>query len=279
MNKQFSKVARRLHQLHASVSGTAAMEFALGLPMLLGIGLWGGELGNLAMVNMQVSQLAMQIADNGSRIGDTSMLEDLKIYESDINDILEGANIQASSLDVMRHGRITISSLQVVPGTTDRQYILWQRCKGGKSVPSRYGPAGTGATTTLNGMGPAGAEITASQGDAVIFVEIEYNYQPLISAKFAPTKAIRAVAAFNVRDDRDITQIYQRDPSDPDPIASCNVVAVPDPAPAPAATPSSVPSATPSSTPTSTPTTGPTDRNTGRPTSTPPRRTPRNDDD
>lgn len=276
MNKQFSKVARRLQQLRGSVSGTAALEFALGLPMLLGIGLWGGELGNLAMVNMQVSQLAMQIADNGSRIGDTSMLEDLKIYESDINDILNGANIQASSLDVMRHGRITISSLQVVPGTTDRQYILWQRCKGGKSVPSRYGPAGTGATTTLNGMGPAGAEITASQGDAVVFVEIEYNYQPLISAKFAPTKAIRAVAAFNVRDDRDITQIYQRDASAPDPIAACNVVAVPDPTPTPDATPSSVPTATPTATPTArptaTPTTGATDTNTGRPPSRPPRR-------
>jgi Flp pilus assembly protein TadG len=212
----------KLCRLGANISGTAALEFALGLPMLLGLGMWGAELGNIAMVNMQVSQLAMQIADNGSRIGDTSMLQDLKIYESDINDLLNGANIQGNSLDIFKNGRVIISSLQVVPNTTDKQYILWQRCKGARNVQSRYGVAGTGLTTNLVGMGPAGSEITAGPDDAVIFVEIEYVYQPLISAKFAPTKAIRAVSAFNVRDDRDITQIYQRDSNNPDAVASCS---------------------------------------------------------
>ena len=271
MKQRFSKVARKLAHLRNNVCGTAALEFALGLPLLLGVGMWGGELANLAMVNMQVSQLAMQIADNGSRIGDTSMLQDLKIYESDINDLLEGANIQANSLDIMRHGRITISSLQVVPGTNNKQYILWQRCKGAKNVPSRYGPAGTGTTTTLAGMGPTGSEITASEGDAVIFVEVEYDYQPLITAKFAPTKAIRAVAAFNVRDDRDITQIYQRNPGNPDAVASCSVYETPASPSTP--TPTPTPTSAPTPTPTATPTPGPTDTGGPRPPGRRPRDT------
>jgi hypothetical protein len=39
-------------------------------------------MANYAVVNMRVSQLTEQIADNASRIGDTSTLEDRKIYEA-----------------------------------------------------------------------------------------------------------------------------------------------------------------------------------------------------
>jgi len=222
--KQVLKAFRRgLARVPRNRSGVAAVEFALGLPLLLSVGLWGTELGNLAITHMRVSQLAMHIADNGSRIGDVSMLENLKIYESDINDNLMGAQIQAGGLDLFEHGRVIMSSLEVVDGTEDTQYIHWQRCKGKRNVQSAYGPAGTGTDGSLDGMGPAGDEVTASAGDAVIFVEIEYEYQPLVSAQFVPNTVIRSTAAFNVRDDRDLTQIYQRDAGSPDPVASCNV--------------------------------------------------------
>lgn len=213
-------LARRLR---TSVSGLAAVEFALGLPLFLTLGMWGTELGNLAITHMRVSQVAMQIADNGSRIGDTSMLEDLKIYESDINDLLVGANVQGGGLKVFEHGRVVISSLEVVAGTEDTQYIHWQRCKGKRNFQSTYGPAGTGLDGSLSGMGPAGEEITAGKDEAVIYVEVEYVYQPIVSAKFVPASPIRATAAFNVRDDRDLSQIYQRDAGTPDPVAGCNV--------------------------------------------------------
>lgn len=212
-----------LTRLRKNASGVAAVEFALGLPMILTLGLWGAELGNLAVTHMRVSQVAMQVADNGSRVGDVSMLENLKIYESDINDLLVGAKVQGGGLDLFENGRVVISSLEVVDGTEDTQYIHWQRCKGKRNFQSRYGPAGTGADGSLSGMGPAGDEVTASKDEAVIFVEIEYVYQPIVSAKFVPASPIRVTAAFNVRDDRDLTQIYQRDAGEPDPVADCNV--------------------------------------------------------
>jgi hypothetical protein len=47
--------------------------------------------------------------------------------------------------------------------------------------PSSYGVAGNGQTgTAFAGMGPAGAEIQAPASNAVIFVEIAYNYNAIV---------------------------------------------------------------------------------------------------
>ncbi|BEV00553.1 pilus assembly protein [Novosphingobium olei] len=214
-----------LRRLLKARSGTAATEMALALPFLLTIGMWGTELANQMVTRMRLSQLAMQIADNASRIGDQSMLSNRKIYESDVDDLLAGAKVQASTLDLYTNGRVIVSSLEVVPGTTSTQYIHWQRCRGLKKVTSAYGGEGTGKDGSLVGMGPSGEEAKASSGDAVMFVELTYDYQPLISNLFtggSQSSTIKVQAAFNVRDDRDLTQIYQRDTSKPDPVASCS---------------------------------------------------------
>lgn len=213
-----------LRRLRASRSGVAVTEFALSLPLLMTAGMWGLETANLAIVNMRVSQAALHIADNASRIGDTSTLQDRKIYESDLNDVLLGANLQAGgAIDLFEHGRVIVSSLEVVEGTEDQQYIHWQRCKGVKAFESAYGGEGHGLAGNLTGMGPEGEEVTAEPGEAVIFVEVSYDYQPLIGDVFTNTGEITTTAAFNVRDDRDLSQIYQRDGGSPDPAASCSV--------------------------------------------------------
>jgi hypothetical protein len=212
-----------LGSLRRSRSGLAMTEFALSLPLLLTAGLWGAETANMALVHMRISQLAMHIADDAARIGDTSKLNDRKIFETDINDLLLGANIQSGgSLDFFRHGRAIISSLEV-DDATGRQFIHWQRCKGRKVVSSSYGNEGTGLTGGFAGMGPPGEEVIAQPGEAVIFVEVSYEYQPLVTGYFVNATTINAVAAFTVRDDRDLTQVYQRDPSDPAIVSRCSV--------------------------------------------------------
>lgn len=217
------KLARALARLRACPGGVAATEFALCLPFLLGAGLMGLEVANRAIVQTQVAQLAAQIADNGSRIGDTSTLQDRKIYESDIDDLLRGAALQGGSrLGLFEHGRVIVSSLEVVPGTDDRQYIHWQRCAGKKNHLSSYGQEGDGLSGGLPGMGPPGEEVWAFPDEAVIFVEIAYDYQSLVGERFGMGGEIVSTASFTVRDDRDLTQIYQRDPSDPDPVARCS---------------------------------------------------------
>ncbi|MEP7221883.1 MAG: hypothetical protein ABI673_04350 [Novosphingobium sp.] len=215
------KFARTLRRLGPARSGVAAVEFAIVMPVVLGMGMFGSETAWLVLATMQVGEVAVQIADNGSRIGDTSTLQNRKIYESDINDLLLGADLNGGSmLHLLQHGRVIISSVEVVSGTASTQYIHWQRCKGAKNWTSSYGLAGD---TGLAGIGPSGHQVSAVPGEAVIFVEVAYDYQPLISASFIPDRTIKTIASFNVRDSRDLSQIYQRNPVSPDPVASCSV--------------------------------------------------------
>lgn len=220
-----SALARMLGRLRASRSGAAMTEFALSAPLLLGAGLWGVEAAHQAITQMRVSQIAVLIADNASRVGERSMLGDTKIYESDINDVIYGAQVQAGgSFDLYEHGRVILSSLEVVPDSEDdQQYIHWQRCMGKRVHVSSYGVAGDGLDGGLVGMGPPGEEIVAFGNEAVMFVEVVYEYQPLVSDMFTHAGVLTATAAFNVRDNRDLGQVYQRDPDNPDTVSSCTV--------------------------------------------------------
>lgn len=217
------RLALLLARLLRHRSGVALTEFALSAPLLMGVGLWGVETANQAIVQMRINQIAVLIADNASRVGENSLLGKAQIYESDINDVLYGAHIQGGdAFDFYQHGRVILSSLEVVPDTEDQQYIHWQRCMGELHQLSTYGHAGDGLDGTLAGMGPAGQEIVAFDEEAVMFVEVAYVYQPLISSAFTTAGELKATAAFNVRENRDLTQIYQRDPSAPDPVAGCD---------------------------------------------------------
>lgn len=213
-----------LSRLLRSRVGAAVTEFALAAPLLMMAGLWGVESAHRAVMQMRLSQVAVLIADNASRVGENSLLGESKLYERDINDVLYGAHVQAGrNFDLYTHGRVILSSLEVVPDTEDQQYIHWQRCQGELVHASSYGSAGDGMASGIDGMGPPGEEILAFKGEAVMFVEVVYEYQPLISTAFTHADKLHATAAFNVRDNRDLSQIYQRDPANPDTAADCNV--------------------------------------------------------
>lgn len=212
-----------LRKLAFAQSGVAATEFALVIPFLLTAGLTGLEVANRVMVQMDIGQLAVHIADNASRIGETSTLKNRKIYEADLNDVFYGAETQGGrSLDLFEHGRVIISSQEVVPGTEDDQYIHWQRCMGSKNHASTYGKEGDGLGGSFAGMGEAGREVYAFKNEAVIFVEVAYDYQPIFGQPFGFDAEITAIASYTVRDDRDLSEIYQRNTGSPDPVADCD---------------------------------------------------------
>ena len=204
-------------------AGAALTEFALSLPLLLTAGLWGAEVAHKAVMQMRVNQVAVLVADNASRVGENSLLGKTKLYEADIDDVLIGAQVQGgAAFGLYDRGRVILSSLEVVPETEDRQYIHWQRCMGKRHDASSYGTAGDGLKGTFPGMGPPGEEIQAVNGEAVMFVEVVYEYQPLFAKLFVKSTTLTAKAAFNVRQNRDLSQIYQRDPGNPDPVANCD---------------------------------------------------------
>ena len=183
-------------------SGLAAVEFALTAPIVMAMFLAGAEVTNYAITKLRISQIALHVADNASRIGTNSLLTSPQISETQINDLLIGANLQAGALSLSTRGRVILSSLEPVanPNTTSRFRIRWQRCFGGKSYPSSYGVQGD---TNKTNMGPTGQAVTAPDSGGVMFVEVAYDYRPLISARFVPTTVIKDIAAMTVRDDRD----------------------------------------------------------------------------
>lgn len=212
-----------LRSLRGDTSGIAMTELALVSPFLLGFSLFAIESTYLTIVHMRVNQVAIHVADNASRIGDVSTLEDRKIYESDLNDLLLGAHLQAGAeLDIYENGRIILSSLETDPNATnDVQWLHWQRCKGKKVHASSYGDEGDKGGA-FKGMGPNGNQVTAERDDAVMFVEVAYDYQPLFSDMFVSNTEITAYSAFTVRSDRDLTQVYQQDTANPDEVQTCD---------------------------------------------------------
>lgn len=192
-----------LARLRADRRGIAAVEYALSAPIILSIFLSGAEITNYTIAKMRVSQIALHVADNGSRIGTDSLLSNPQISEAQINDLLTGANLQAGGLDLRGHGRVIVSSLEPManPNTSNRFKIRWQRCFGSKVYRSSYGLQGA---TELTGMGPSGRQVTAPDNSGVIYVEVAYDYQPLISAQLAPNAVLHDVAAMVIRDERDL---------------------------------------------------------------------------
>jgi Flp pilus assembly protein TadG len=203
-------VIRRLRALASRLrrenSGVALMEFALVLPILITMCLTGAEMTHYITTKMRVSQLALQLADDAARIGTGTRLAAKTINESDINDLFTGANLQSGELDLRTNGRVVLSSLEPVanPNTTGKYRIRWQRCYGQKtSYTPGYGTAGQ---TNLNGMGPAGRQVTAQDDNATMFVEVYYVYQPLVwLGTRAPTTTFTEIASMAVRERRDTT--------------------------------------------------------------------------
>lgn len=168
-----------LKRLRRDQRGLALIEFAYSMPVVLGIGLGGIEIANLAVTRMRVSQIGMAVADNAARAGVTSGLALQKMYESDVADTFEAARIQGTTIDFKSRGRIILSSLQ--PNAAGGQWIAWQRCYGDKTYVSTYGTAGQGKTgTAFPGMGPSTARVTAPASNAVMFVEVAYDYRALV---------------------------------------------------------------------------------------------------
>jgi Flp pilus assembly protein TadG len=212
--KRLGQLRRRLARDNSAV---AFVEFALSAPVVLTMGLLGTETAYFVIAHMQVSQLAMQVADNVSRVGEQDVLTARRVFDSDINESFVGAEKLGANLGIFDRGRVIVSSLQ--RNGQGGQWIAWQRCRGAKNHTSSFGLQGTGATgTSFAGMGRPGNLITASPGTAVIFVEVAYDYRSLTPFQAYNGNVITYTAAFNIRDSRDLTQLY-----DDGPTATCNV--------------------------------------------------------
>ncbi len=190
-------------------SGLALLEFAFALPILLVMSLTGAELTNYITTKMRMSQVALHLADNAARIGTGSQLVAKTITEADINDLFVGANLQAGELNLQANGRIIVTSLEPTasPNTAGTYKIGWRRCYGAKTSYARKYPVGSG-TTNLTGLGPTGRQVTAPDNGATMFIEVYYEYKPIVKTSLAPDTSMTEIASMIVRDRRDLSQVY-----------------------------------------------------------------------
>lgn len=192
-----ARAARFAARLRGCRSGLAFVEFAMSLPVVVTLGLVGMETANLAMAHLRVSNIAVLASDNAARVRDA-------IDEAHVIELLTGAKMTGNNIQFRQNGRIILSSVEPnaagAGGTSTGQWIRWQRCDGAKQVVSRYGPQDTGRTSAvLQAVGPPGNQITSAEGTAVMLVEVEYDYQPIVSDAIFGTRLIRYESAFNVR--------------------------------------------------------------------------------
>jgi len=222
------RACRGLAGLRGCRSGAALIEFALALPVVLTLGLSGIEYASFGRAQLTVSQVALNLADNASRVGLTSTLAATQLRESDMNAVFTGARLQGAGINLTTYGRITLSSLEYVQQTYDTapvQRIHWQRCvglKSGSGYDSTYGTTAitdgttptiaTAGTTAASGMGDTGYKVNAPSGGGVMFIEVNYNYQPLFGRLFITSTMIHSTASFVVRDNRDFSMIYNTVP-------------------------------------------------------------------
>ena len=148
--------------------------------------------------------------------GDTSTLEERKIYEGDINDLPTARTAGRRPARYLQVGGC-LSSLEVKDASGEK-FI-----HGKYAGERKHVRASQEATTRRQGHGPGRARGARADGDAVSSSGAQLRLQPLVSEMLVPNTAISATSAFTVRDDRDLTQIYQSDPAAPDPVSRCDL--------------------------------------------------------
>ena len=228
-------VRAALRRLRDDTGGLALLEFAFTLPLVLAIGGWGVELSNLALSNLRVSQYALNLADNASRVGQDASGGVTNLREVDANDVLQGAKLEGSAINLTTRGRITISSLENVQQSYDTgrvQRIHWQRCIGamsGTGYDSSYpatapfvsssaggdGSQGNAGVLAPNGIGDPGFQVKAPNDSGVMFVEVNYLYKPLFGSLYlgSAPRIIHYTASYIVRDNRSFAQVYNPSPA------------------------------------------------------------------
>lgn len=222
-NLRLMCLRHHLSRFRRDTSGLAIIEFAMGFPVLLALGMYGIDTANLALTNLKLNQIALNLADNASRVGVNSTLSSQQMREVDVNDIFQGATTQGAAINLVANARVILSSLE--KDSSGIQRIHWQRCFGSKTgtvYESHYGRAlnTDGSTTaaansgpTSAGMGDPGFTVNApGNGTGVMFVEINYRYTPIFSWLSSPSD-IRYVGSFIVRDPRDFSTMYNPSPA------------------------------------------------------------------
>lgn len=155
--------------------GVAFLEFALGLPLFLGVTMTSIEFGNYVMATNRVQRMAAMMSDLVAQSG----TGEIGISEKQVYDLFNAIDLTAKPYDLRNHGRVVITGVQGTDQNNDRSIesrILWQRFDGAYTQAAPLvGCAQTAPLATL----PNGRALLL---DEVMFhVQVSYEYQPVFN--------------------------------------------------------------------------------------------------
>lgn len=202
-----SHALRLLRSLIGRSDAVSTVEFALVVPLFMILGMYGAEIAWMNAAAMEASQVALALADNASRLGQTDNSGITPtITTSDVESVLNGALEEGSNIQLADNGRVMLSSLEVHP-VTGKQYVHWQQCMGaGKQTSSHGKPDLTGSALSqiAPGITLGGRTITSPNKSAVMVAEVWYKYHGLFGTMFVKPITIHEQAAVIARDDRNV---------------------------------------------------------------------------
>jgi len=221
-------MSRRLHttlyRLKHCQSGLAMVELSISLPFFLGLTVGGVEIANYASIIMQLNQISLHTADAAARIGTRTGYGNETISEAHIKDVFAGAMRGGARIDLggthryvnpITGGRATRGNALIILSSFEqvtnfwagrpRYRFRWQRCAGASAgYRSNYGTRNT--ARNVSGIGPQNRQVTPPPGGAIMFVEVQYYFRPMIVNGFTRLtgETISQVASTVVRDQRDL---------------------------------------------------------------------------
>lgn len=200
--------ARFALQLLRATDAVSTIEFALVLPVFMMLGMYGAEIAWMNASALEASQVAIALADNASRLGQTDNSGVTPtITGADIDSVLSGAIAEGQNIGLSTDGRVVLSSLEVHP-VTGKQYLHWQQCKGSLQSNSSHGKpdlTGSALAQIASGLPIGGSKISAPANSAVMVAEVWYRHKGLFGTMFIQPITIHEQAAVIVRDNRNLT--------------------------------------------------------------------------
>ncbi|WP_121116612.1 TadE/TadG family type IV pilus assembly protein [Croceibacterium ferulae] len=158
--------------------GVTAVEFALTLPVFLGLMGAAIELSFVMITSMKVQRLATMTADLVARDG----ASEHRLTEAQIYDILYAMDVAAQPLDVRGRGRVIVSAVMGQDlddnGTGDTNRIMWQRFDGGLTRAPRL--IGCWSITDRT----SGIPRQLNAGEPLFHAQVSYAYDPMFSRAF-----------------------------------------------------------------------------------------------
>jgi Flp pilus assembly protein TadG len=172
---------RRLGRLRRDRSGAIMAEFAICLPLLMAVLVYGVDLSRLIIASQKMDRVAAGMGD--------LVAQAKSLTSTDLANIYAAVDYVARPFDFDHDGVVIISSVSLVGSMLK---VNWQsRGAGNLNVASKVGVSG-GRATLPSGM-------TISDDNTVIVAEVYFNFTPIFNLPLVPASQLYHTAFFRPR--------------------------------------------------------------------------------